>query len=97
LALSGIVCPFSLYFSCSAYNSIVGIPVPVAATHIFDLNFFAGFGTSSIVYYVLSRMFPPLGSAGKFEEIDVSGYEERMTSIDRDTNSKDDTIEKDSV
>ncbi|KAJ8595846.1 NCS1 nucleoside transporter family [Rhizopogon salebrosus TDB-379] len=75
----------------------IGIPVPVAATHIFDLNFFAGFGTSSIVYYVLSRLFPPLGSAGKFEEIDVSGYEERMTSIDRDTNSKDDTIEKDSV
>lgn len=93
-----IVSPFSLYFSCGAYNPIVGIPVPIAAVHIFDLNFFAGFGVSSIVYYILSRMFPPQGSVGKFEEIDVSGYEERMAgSSDEDTNSKDETAEKDSV
>lgn len=40
-------------------------------------------------------MFPPLGAAGKFEEIDVSGYEERMMNIDEDTKSKD-SIEKES-
>ena len=90
---------FILYLSLGTHGSAVGIPVPAAATHIFDLNFFTGFGVSSIVYYILSWIFPPRGAAGKFEEIDVSGYEERMTrlSIEEDTNSKDDTIEKNSV
>lgn len=74
-----------------------GTPVPVAATHIFDLSFFTGFGTSSIVYYILSRIFPVIGAAKVFEEIDVSGYEEkRMTSCDEDVNSKDDCTEKES-
>ncbi|KAG1776289.1 permease for cytosine/purines, uracil, thiamine, allantoin-domain-containing protein [Suillus placidus] len=74
----------------------IGTPVPIAATHIFDLSFFTGFGTSSIVYYILSRIFPVPGAANVFEEIDVSGYEERMTSCNEDTNSKDDCTEKDS-
>jgi NCS1 family nucleobase:cation symporter-1 len=82
------------FFSCGAYNSTVGVPVPLAATHIYDLNFFTGFGTSSIVYYILSRMFPPLGAAGEFEEMDISRYEETMMNIDEDTNSKDDSTEK---
>ncbi|KAG1736145.1 permease for cytosine/purines, uracil, thiamine, allantoin-domain-containing protein [Suillus paluster] len=71
-----------------------GVPVPVAATHIFDLSFFTGFGTSGIVYYILNRIFTVPGASDIFEEIDVSGYEERMTSSDEDT--KDDIIEKES-
>jgi len=85
-----------LYFACDAYNSTAGTPVPTAAAHIFDLSFFTGFGVSAIAYYVLNRIFPPPGAADKFEEIDVSGYEERMTSSDEDTNSKDDNIGKES-
>lgn len=73
-----------------------GRPVPAAATRIFDLSFFTGFGISSIVYYILSRMFPVPGVADVFEEIDVSGYEEKMTSCDEDTKSKDDSTEKES-
>lgn len=72
-----------------------GTPVPIAATEIFELSFFTGFGVSSIVYYILSRMFPVPGAGGVFAEIDVSGYEEnRMTSCDEDTNSKDGSTEK---
>jgi NCS1 family nucleobase:cation symporter-1 len=44
----------------------------------------------------LNRIFPPPGAADKFEEIDVSGYEERTTGNYEDTNSKDDNIEKES-
>ncbi|KAG3229927.1 NCS1 nucleoside transporter family [Suillus brevipes Sb2] len=74
-----------------------GTPVPIAATQIFELSFFTGFGVSSIVYYILSWMFPVPGSGGVFAEIDVSGYEEkRMTSCDEDTNSKDGSTEKES-
>jgi nucleobase:cation symporter-1, NCS1 family len=60
------------------------------------LSFFTGFGISSIVYYILSRVFPVPGAADIFEEIDVSGYEEKMASCDEDTKSKDDSTEKES-
>jgi NCS1 family nucleobase:cation symporter-1 len=85
------------YFAFGTHSSTAGTPVPIAATHIFDLSFFTGFGTSSIVYYLLSRVFPVPGAADVFEEIDVSGYEEKMmASCDEDTNSKDGFTEKES-
>ena len=49
-----------------------GRSVPIAATRIYELAFFTGFGVSSIVYYVLNRLFPVVGTATTFEEIDVS-------------------------
>jgi len=54
--------------------SIAGREVPLVATRIYELSFFTGFGVSSIVYYVLNRLFPIIGAAEKFEEVDVSGY-----------------------
>ncbi|KAG1876237.1 permease for cytosine/purines, uracil, thiamine, allantoin-domain-containing protein [Suillus subluteus] len=93
---------YAAYMAGIAINVVgfagdTGTPVPVAATQIFDLSFFTGFGTSSIVYYILSRMFPVVGAAKVFEEIDVSGYEEkRMARCDEDANSKDDCTEKES-
>ncbi|KAF9239825.1 permease for cytosine/purines, uracil, thiamine, allantoin-domain-containing protein [Melanogaster broomeanus] len=53
-----------------------GRVVPAAATHIYDLSFFTGFGTSAIVYWALNRIWPPYGVPSKFEEVDVSRYEE---------------------
>lgn len=52
-----------------------GRTVPVAATRVYQLSFFTGFGVSSLVYYALNRLFPVVGAAAVFEEIDVSGYE----------------------
>ena len=52
-----------------------GRTVPVAATRIYELSFFTGFGVSCIVYYALNRLFPVVGAAAVFEEIDVSEYE----------------------
>lgn len=53
---------------------IAGHEVPLVATRIYELAFFTGFSVSSIVYYVLNRLFPIIGAAEKFEEVDVSGY-----------------------
>ncbi|KAH7925097.1 NCS1 nucleoside transporter family [Leucogyrophana mollusca] len=67
-----------------------GRPVPVAAIHIYDLSFFTGFGTSAIVYWALNRVFPVQGASAKFEEIDVSGYFDDMTtSQSEETDTKD--------
>ncbi|KAG8216772.1 hypothetical protein J3R82DRAFT_7016 [Butyriboletus roseoflavus] len=51
-----------------------GRVVPIAATRIYEVAFFTGFGVSSIVYYVLNRLFPVVGAATAFEEIDVSEW-----------------------
>ena len=36
----------------------VGVKVPIGATYIYNLNFFAGFLVSSSTYYLLCRFFP---------------------------------------
>jgi NCS1 family nucleobase:cation symporter-1 len=40
------------------------------------MSFFTGFGVSSLVYYVLNRLFPVPGmQRGKFHEVDESNYD----------------------
>lgn len=56
-----------------------GRTVPTAATRIYELSFFTGFGVSALVYYVLNQIFPVVGAAAEFEEVDVSGYEWEMS------------------
>ncbi|KAF9239824.1 permease for cytosine/purines, uracil, thiamine, allantoin-domain-containing protein [Melanogaster broomeanus] len=53
-----------------------GRKVPVAATHIFDLSFFTGFGTSALVYIALNWLYPTHGKSDVFEEVDVSNFED---------------------
>ena len=56
----------------------------MAATRIYQLSFFTGFGVSSVIYYLLNRTFPVPGRADKFKEVDESHYSggvlERRTS-----------------
>jgi len=52
---------------------IMGREVPVAATRIYDLSYFTGFGVSAITYWLLNIAFPVVGASSKFEEIDLSG------------------------
>lgn len=40
------------------FAGAVGTPVPMAATHIYQLSFFTGLGVSSTIYYLLNRFFP---------------------------------------
>lgn len=52
-----------------------GRTVPVAATHIYQMSFFTGFGVSALIYCGLSYAFPPAGAHAVFEEADVSDVE----------------------
>ena len=58
-----------------------GRSVPIAATRIYELAFFTGFGVSSIVYYGLNWWYPVVGASAVFEEVDVSGYEGKATAV----------------
>jgi nucleobase:cation symporter-1, NCS1 family len=58
-----------------ALKPVAGRVVPIAATHIYQMSFFTGFGVSAVVYCLLSYLFPPRGSrllGRHFEELDVS-------------------------
>jgi NCS1 family nucleobase:cation symporter-1 len=57
------------------FAGATGRTVPLAAIRIYDLSFFTGFGVSALVYWALNRVFPVVGAADTFKEIDVSGYE----------------------
>jgi len=63
------------------YPLPAGRTVPLAATRIYELSFFTGFGVSAIVYWALNRAFPVIGAADTFKEIDVSGYERTARSL----------------
>ncbi|KAF8742872.1 Permease for cytosine/purines, uracil, thiamine, allantoin, partial [Rhizoctonia solani] len=68
-----------------------GQTVPLAATRIYQMAFFTGFGVSSIIYYVLNRIWPSPGSWQTFEEVDESGWhpveEHRRDSEEEDSYS----------
>ncbi|KAJ6595835.1 permease for cytosine/purines, uracil, thiamine, allantoin-domain-containing protein [Mycena vulgaris] len=58
------------------FAGATGRSVPLAATRIYQMSFFTGFGVSTLVYWVLTRVFPVRGMADVFEEVDVSLNEE---------------------
>lgn len=39
------------------------------------MAFFTGFGVSSIIYYILNRIWPPPGGFQEFQEVDESNFE----------------------
>ncbi|KAK7039483.1 permease for cytosine/purines, uracil, thiamine, allantoin-domain-containing protein [Favolaschia claudopus] len=59
------------------FAGATGRTVPLAATRIYQMSFFTGFGVSAIVYCLLARLAPVPGMATTFEEVDVSKDEER--------------------
>lgn len=72
-----------------SYCRLAGREVPLAATRIYELSFFTGFGVSAIIYWALNRCYPVTGAADTFEETDVSGYEECRVDASRDIDTKD--------
>ncbi|KAJ6487960.1 permease for cytosine/purines, uracil, thiamine, allantoin-domain-containing protein [Mycena sanguinolenta] len=59
------------------FAGATGRTVPLAATRIYQMSFFTGFGVSALTYWLLARVFPVQGMASTFEEVDVSQGEER--------------------
>ncbi|KDR80376.1 hypothetical protein GALMADRAFT_223259 [Galerina marginata CBS 339.88] len=76
------------------FAGATGRTVPLAATRIYQMSFFTGFGVSALVYYVLNRLFPVTGFTTEFEEMDVSNYvyehHDNDNSSTSDIDSKDD-------
>lgn len=84
--------------ACSfAFNTTAGRTVPLAATRIYQLSFFTGFGVSAITYWFLNVLFPAAGASEHWKEIDVSDDEITIDgpASDEDRNSTVD--EKDRV
>lgn len=60
------------------FAGAIGTPVPVGATYIYNVNFFAGFIVASGCYYLLCRFFPVPACADKWLEV---GDEIRNLSV----------------
>lgn len=63
--------------------------MPIAATHIYQMSFFTGFGVSALVYCALSYAFPPAGAHSVFAERDVSEDDDESADVAQDTCSVD--------
>jgi nucleobase:cation symporter-1, NCS1 family len=70
---------------------LAGRTVPLAATRIYEMSFFTGFGVSALIYYTLNVIFPVPGKYATFEEVDVSEFDKSRGSMvddERDADSK---------
>lgn len=56
--------------------------MPLAATRVYEMSFFTGFGVSALIYYTLNRAFPVRGAAAKWEEVDVSSFNDSASVSD---------------
>ncbi|KAJ6470109.1 permease for cytosine/purines, uracil, thiamine, allantoin-domain-containing protein [Mycena vitilis] len=72
------------------FAGATGRMVPLAATRIYQMSFFTGFGVSALTYWLLTRLVPVRGMARVFEEVDVSKGE----GEDRDDGSLSEENEK---
>ncbi|GAA5892347.1 hypothetical protein JCM6882_003645 [Rhodosporidiobolus microsporus] len=63
-----------LLMNVVGFAGAVGNDVPLAATRIYQLSFFTGFGVSSLVYFLLCKIFPiPIPSVEELDEpVDVA-------------------------
>ncbi|RPD56001.1 NCS1 nucleoside transporter family [Lentinus tigrinus ALCF2SS1-6] len=59
------------------FAGATGRDVPLAATRIYEMSFFTGFGVSALIYYSLNLLFPVRGAleCARFEEVDISADE----------------------
>ncbi|KAK2462998.1 hypothetical protein APHAL10511_004985 [Amanita phalloides] len=64
------------------FAGATGRHVPLAATRVYQLSFFTGFGVSATTYYLLNMAFPVPGKADKFDEVDESCYHQHPEGID---------------
>ncbi|TFK50322.1 NCS1 nucleoside transporter family [Heliocybe sulcata] len=97
---------YAAYFSGILINVVgligaVGRPVPVAATRIYEISYFTGFGVAAVVYWTLNLVLPPVGKSRRFEEVDLSEFSEAAENRDGedehpgegDENEKEESME----
>ncbi len=54
------------------------------------MSFFTGFGVSSLIYWGLNRVFPVIGAASSFEEVDVSEEDDHSEIVSQDLADNED-------
>ena len=81
-------CCFSWFFYMLTSSFCkAGRDVPLAATRVYQMSFFTGFGVSSLIYVLLNFLFPVPGSSlgEKFWEVDLSNaYVSKSTETAND-------------
>lgn len=86
--------PLSFDICIHTDQSPAGRSVPIAATRIYEMSFFTGFGVSALVYIVLNLLFPVPGKYSNFEEIDVSEGEKSHSGTTHDNYDDEDADSK---
>ncbi|PCH35183.1 hypothetical protein WOLCODRAFT_19825 [Wolfiporia cocos MD-104 SS10] len=71
------------------FAGATGRTVPLAATHIYELSFFTGYGVSALVYWILNLIFPARGASRTFEEVDLSVEAEEFASVGTESEEKE--------
>jgi NCS1 family nucleobase:cation symporter-1 len=56
------------------FAGATGREVPLAATRIYQMSFFTGFGVSALVYWSLNAFSPVPGKSKTLEEVDLTDY-----------------------
>ena len=79
------------------FAGATGRTVPLAATRIYQLAFFTGFGVSCLVYILLNYIWPPVGAeqCKVFEEIDHTDWEHGGRPLDQERRSVEGSQEDD--
>ena len=62
---------FGIAINIVGFVGAVGTPVPIGATYIYNLNYFAGFIVAAVSYWLIARFFPmpALSPTGKWMEV----------------------------
>ncbi|KAF5311098.1 hypothetical protein D9619_008167 [Psilocybe cf. subviscida] len=76
------------------FAGVTGTKVPLAATRIYQMSFFTGFGVSALIYYTLNVLFPVKGASRVWEEINVSNFSDNSIPQVDETSSVSDVDDK---
>ncbi|KAG8669022.1 uracil permease [Fusarium poae] len=84
-------------YICGIVINVVGFAdavgaknVPIGAVHVYQLNYFCGFGVSMIIYYTLCRLWPVAATSDRWMEVgdeidDIHlAYDSRSPSYDEE-------------
>lgn len=66
----------------------VGTDVPIGATYIFNVNFFAGFGVSSVMYWGLCKIWPVPACSDRWMEVGQEIDDIRLAYDDNSSGSR---------
>lgn len=85
-----------IIINLTGFIGAVGVSVPEAATHIYDLSFFTGFGVSFVAFILLNKVFPlPLPTVEECENVTVGTVDWVPRDVEEEAFYEQDKPEKD--